>query len=432
MGTYKTVTTITDGGANIMKVILDLPYEIGKRDVTPETFNVYVERKEKETGEIVMQMDFATMTKTPGKGYRKVLKAYPCTPDGAHAERSSFAALEMAEETLGRPIEGDVLASRYVDCCYRITQLEELPEGTVGLVFDTCTQNLTPGLERWRTGKAEFAGTTLGYAYYTPDLEAYRHPAPAMFGTPKVPENPKVPLVVYLHGAGEGGNDPMIAYTCNRVSAIAGKLIQDKLGGAAFVLTPQCPTVWMDDGEEKLGKSNRSIYVKPLKACIDWFVSEHARDIDTDRIYIGGLSNGGFMTMRMIFDYPDMFAAAMPACQVFYSENVTDEMLESIKHVPIWFAHAKDDPIVDPRTTAVPLYHRLKAAGADVHMSYFDHIEDLTGVYKDELGRPRRSFGHAVWIHVFNDDCVYDLDGSCVIADGESVTMWDWAGKQKK
>lgn len=45
----------------------------------------------------------------------------------------------------------------------------------------------------------------------------------------------------------------MVAYTGNKVAALSWPDIQRKLGGAAYILTPQCPTVWMDDGVEKLG-----------------------------------------------------------------------------------------------------------------------------------------------------------------------------------
>lgn len=431
MGNYQTITYLTDQGACIEKILLELPCEIGENDVIPDMFNVYVERRDNED-HIVEQLDFDTWEKYLSRGYRDIQNVYPCDEDGKRCARSKMAALEMKEEPLGRPISGDMLASGYVNNVYRITQLKPLPEKTVGLVWDECTKDIMPELAGWHQGKNEFEGIILGYGYFEPDMKSYRHPKPTPFdAVPKEPENQKVPLVIYLHGAGEGGHNPKVAYTGNKVAALSWPSIQKKLGGAAFVLVPQCPTVWMDDGEEQLGHSNQSIYVKPLKACIDWFVKEHEADIDTDRIYIGGLSNGGFMTMRMLFDYPEMFAAAMPACQVFYSDNVTDSMLETIKNIPIWFVHSKDDPIVPPLETAVPLYHRLKAIDAqNVHMTYFDHIEDLSGMYKDAFGRPAQYFGHAVWIHVFNDDCTVDFDGNRVIEDGEPVTMWEWAGKQ--
>lgn len=432
MGNYKTVTYLWDMGPCIMKTILELPCEVGANDIDAETFNVYVERRRKDTKEIVMQTDFATWTKKPSKGYRTVKKAYPCTEDGKFCARSKYAALEFGEDALGHPIDGDVLSSRYINSVYRITQLKELPEETTGLVFDQCTGDIMPQLTGWTDGKAEFEGITLGYGYFVPDMEAYLHPAPKMFGPAEPPKEKKVPLVVWLHGAGEGGTDPKIAYTGNKVAALSWPDIQKKLGGAAYVLIPQCSTVWMDDGVEKLGRSNQSIYVKALKAMIDWFIEKYSDDIDTDRIYIGGLSNGGFMTMRMLIDYPGFFAAGIPACQVFYGDNLTDDMVQSLKNQPIWMIHSDDDPIVPPFDTTLPVYEKIKNAGNDnIHLTYFDHMEDLSGMYKDAQGRPVRYFGHAVWVHAYNDDCKTEVDGSNVMWKGRPVTLWTWVGQQK-
>lgn len=69
----------------------------------------------------------------------------------------------------------------------------------------------------------------------------------------------------------------------------------------------------MDNGVEQLGRSNQSIYSPVLKALIDEFVAEHADRIDTDRIVVAGLSNGGFMTLRLCADYPDSLPRAFPA-----------------------------------------------------------------------------------------------------------------------
>lgn len=101
----------------------------------------------------------------------------------------------------------------------------------------------------------------------------------------------KAPLVVYLHGAGEGkgatqGEGATRAYIGNRVTAISQAQIQRYFGGFAWVLVPQSPTFWMDNGVEQLGHSNQSIYSPVLKALIDEFVAEHADRIDTDRIVV--------------------------------------------------------------------------------------------------------------------------------------------------
>lgn len=107
--------------------------------------------------------------------------------------------------------------------------------------------------------------------------------------TPKHEAGQKLPLIIWLHGAGEGGNDPLVAYTGNRVTALSSPKVQRELGGAAWVLVPQCPTVWMDDGKEQLGRSNQSIYSKPLKACIDQFIAEHVDEVDGRAVLCDGV-----------------------------------------------------------------------------------------------------------------------------------------------
>ena len=89
----------------------------------------------------------------------------------------------------------------------------------------------------------------------------------------------------------------------------------------------------MDNGTEQLGHSNQSIYSPVIKALIDEFVAEHAERIDTDRIVVAGLSNGGFMTLRLCADYPDFFAAGLPCCAPWY--NATDEDVAALAKTPL-------------------------------------------------------------------------------------------------
>ena len=189
----------------------------------------------------------------------------------------------------------------------------------------------------------------------------------------------------------------------------------------------------MPDGVEQLGRSNESIYVKPLKRLIDAFLAECGGRIDESRIYIGGLSNGGFMTVRMLRDHPSFFAGAIAVCAPWYQENITGETLDAVKRTPLWFVHCKTDTLVPLWETALPLYHALKNAGAEnVHFTLFDTLEDLSGRYHEPDGRPRQYFGHCVWIHAYNDDCKTDLDGTRVLENGEPVTLWEWLGMQSR
>ena len=239
-------------------------------------------------------------------------------------------------------------------------------------------------------------------------------------------------MIIWLHGAGEGGQDPTVAYAGNKVTNLATEEIQKKFGGA-YLLVPQTPTFWLNDGSGQYGRSGKSMYTEALKALIDEFIEKNDAAIDRDRIYIGGDSNGGFMTMRMTVNYPDFFAGVFPVCEALYDERISDEDIEHIKNVPIWFTHAKNDPVVKPEETVVPTYERLIKAGAkNVHFTFWDKITDLHGLFVDEKGEPFEYIGHFAWIPMLNDDCKLDYDEKPVVVDGKEVTLLDWLALQHK
>lgn len=250
----------------------------------------------------------------------------------------------------------------------------------------------------------EYEGTVYNYGVYSP-----------------AEDNAKNPLVIWLHGAGEGGHDVSIDTLGNKVTALVGDEIQGIMEGA-YVLAPQCPTMWMDDGTGQYTQDGTSTYTEALMALIDTYVKSNP-DIDTDRIYIGGCSNGGYMTMNMIMKYPTYFAAAYPICEAYADSWITDEMLEGIKDLPIWFTHAKNDPVVDPELHTVATYERLLAMGAEnVHFSYYDDVHDLSGLYTDPTGNPYQYNGHWSWIYVFNNDPKLE----------DGTTIFKWLSQQTK
>jgi hypothetical protein len=65
-------------------------------------------------------------------------------------------------------------------------------------------------------------------------------------------------------------------------------------------------------------------------------------------------------------------------------------------------------------------------------MTLFEKIEDESGLFKDEKGRPWTYIPHFSWIHALNDDVATDLDGSRVICDGRPVTLMRWLGRQRR
>jgi len=244
---------------------------------------------------------------------------------------------------------------------------------------------------------------------------------------PQEAERNSRPLVIWLHGAGEGswfGTQPAnIAIIGNKVVALADKEIQQHLGGA-YILAPQVPTMWMDDGSGAYTKDGTSKYTVALKELIDRFLSDHP-NIDTNRIYLGGCSNGGFMTMRMILSYPEIFAAAFPVCQAFNPEWITDEQLSRIKEIPIWQIHAKNDGIVAFDFSEKTHELLLKAGAQNAYHTWYDSVEDLTGLWKYEDGKPWKYDGHWTWIHTYNNE-------PRNVVNGKEVSLFEWLSMQNK
>lgn len=438
---YSTVTVVTDNGPYITKLILEAPEEIKAGTVCKDTFNVYVERKSMKTGEIFMASKTWMGPKIyPSKGYREISAVYPCDAKGNPTSSSKTIAIEMLYGPiypLGYAQASFGMMNEFVKSDYRVTQIKDIPgePAISGLVFDEFTSDICEQLKGWKNDKSTYGPRPLGYGYFTPDFEELRNPTPSgfPFGPAKKDIPDKIPLIIWLHGAGEGGEDPTVAYTGNKVVNLSAKDIQDKLGGAAWILAPQCPTMWMDNGEGTYTTTGKSKYTEALMACIEEFVKLHEDQIDRNRIIIGGCSNGGFMTMRMIVDYPTYFAAAYPVCEALFDNTITDQDIENIKNIPIWFTHAANDPVVRPEATILPTYRRLREAGGkQIHASYFDKIVDQTGLFKNEQGLPYEYMGHFSWIHTYNDFCTNDLDGTRVMVSGAPVTLWQWLGMQSK
>lgn len=221
---------------------------------------------------------------------------------------------------------------------------------------------------------------------------------------------------------GEGGTDPTIPLAANKAVSFATEQTQSVFDGA-YVLVPQAPTRWMEGFSG--GADGTSVYEKSLKALIDSYVSKHP-DIDANRIYIGGASNGGYMTMLMIRDYPGYFAAAYPVCEGLNDSLISDDDIQSIKQTPTWFVAAKNDTTLPVAINTVPTYNRLMGAGADnVHLSLFDDVHDLTGLYKNSDGTPYQYNGHWSWIYVYNN--VPELH-----INGKRTTIIEWMASQSR
>ena len=135
------------------------------------------------------------------------------------------------------------------------------------------------------------ASKTIPYRYYDPIRSAGKD------------ANGKYPVVIFLHGAGESGDNNISHIIANKGAVVWADRVDMN---PCYVLAPQCPSMaegWVQEDNEAL-----------VMQMLDEFIAAHADTIDTDRIYIQGLSMGGYGTWKIILDHPEVFAAAMPMC----------------------------------------------------------------------------------------------------------------------
>lgn len=427
---YSLVTKGYDWGPGVYKIILDTGTAIQGDTLNKDSFKVLAERS---YSAIHMQ----TQQKYSGSdsSSRTIEDAYLSDKDGHRSSKPTgqYITLEMRvhpDLVTASPFTFDLqtFTNRYADLQYTIIQQKSLQDHTGSSIDHLTTRPDTPhtvieqGVDMFDTsGKfsykdPEFGQIHLTYASYLPETSK------------------KKPLIIWLHGAGEGGTDPRIALLGNKVTALADKSIQNYFGDAA-VLVPQTPTFWMNDGTGQYTKDGKSMYTQSLTALIKQYVKQHSSDIDTDRIYIGGCSNGGFMTLNMLLANPDYFAAAYPSAEAYEDSLLSKQDIGKLKNIPIWFTAAGADQTVDTSRTSTATYKRLIAAGAkNVHYSYFDKVLDMSGLYTKGNGdhAPYEYNGHWSWIPVLNNDISKDFNGKPVKIKGKAVTLMEWLANQKK
>ncbi len=402
-GTYRAVAEGFDWGPGVTKIIAGLDKEISSASVSADKFQIAVAK----------QSFFGNIS----RGNRTITAAYTSDADGNRVTgNAAYLTFELAVSPrvdISNPYFYDFMKGFNV-WADPYTNTITLTEGSTLLSVGTeiteldiepeAAEIIKPQADLFEksTFTSEEEEMTLSYASYAP-----------------ADDNKKNPLIVWLHGAGEGGTDPDIVLLGNNVTLLAGENVQNHFDGA-YVLTPQSDTMWMNDGSGNYTKDGTSKYTKVLMELIRSYVNSNA-DIDKSRIYIGGCSNGGYMTMNMILHYPDYFAAAYPICEAYTDAWITDEMLEGIKDMPIWFTHAANDTTVKPETHTVATVDRLREMGAaDVHFSYFDDVHDTSGKYNDDEGNPHQYQGHWSWIYTLKNECMED-----------DVTIMEWLSKQQ-
>ena len=162
------------------------------------------------------------------------------------------------------------------------------------------------------------------------------------------------PLILFLHGAGEVGNDNQVQLNNNANGAMS--LVDDANLAIQpiFMIAPQCPSGGWWGG---------STVTTALQIIDQVSASYH---IDPDRVYVTGLSMGGYGTWDAVTQQPTRFAAAVPM-----SGGGNTAQASSVSALPFWFFHANNDPTVGVGNSDA-LVTALRDAGASVIYTRYD------------------------------------------------------------
>jgi predicted peptidase len=189
----------------------------------------------------------------------------------------------------------------------------------------------------------------------------------------------KWPIVLFLHGAGERGTNN-VSQLKHGVEALIryGKNANDP----AILLVPQCPAnaQWVAVPWNAPAHTQPDQPSRPLRLALALLRSKiESLPVDPARVYITGVSMGGYGTWDAIQRTPGLFAAAMPICG-----GGDTAMAPAITHIPIWTFHGDKDTAV-PVERSRDMAKALEACGGKIQ-------------YREYPGA-----GHDVWTRTYND-----------------------------
>jgi len=196
--------------------------------------------------------------------------------------------------------------------------------------------------------------------------------------------NKQYPVHLFLHGAGERGDDNISQLTHG------GKLFLKKENREKYnswVIFPQCsendrwPNLksdrWNETFDSKTTEPNKSLGL--VIRLMDEFIEK--KQVDKRKIYVSGLSMGGMGTFEILYRRPDMFAAATPIC----GSGSTKLASSYADKVPVWIFHGSDDKVVSP-IHSLNMVNAIIESGGSPKMTLYENV------------------GHGSWGHAFAEE----------------------------
>lgn len=182
------------------------------------------------------------------------------------------------------------------------------------------------------------------------------------------------PLLVFLHGSGERGDDNLKQLTHGKEFLINNFQTEYP----AIVIVPQCPTtcywvnieenIFRDKNSFSFGVSDKPTPpMETLVYLINYWI--RSGKIDKKQIYVGGLSMGGMGTYELLWRMPNTFAAAFPIC----GGGDLKKIVENSKKTALWIFHGADDDVV-PVKYSQDIYSALTKAKKEVKYTEYPNV----------------------------------------------------------
>lgn len=187
-------------------------------------------------------------------------------------------------------------------------------------------------------------------------------------------EQGRWPMILFLHGAGERGSDLEMI----KVHGIP-RIVEEQPDFPFITISPQCPAgCWWDDPDA-------------LMALVEYVLEEYP--VDPRRVYLTGLSMGGFGAWRLAGRYPERFAAAVIVCgggnPYIYLVDQQADIAERFRKLPIWVFHGDQDDVV-PIEESRRMVGALEQIGAPVRFTIYKGV------------------GHDSWTQTYYNPAIYE------------------------
>ncbi len=211
--------------------------------------------------------------------------------------------------------------------------------------------------------------------YGTDRFKSLNRPSEYLDYVKYVPQNyngEKLPLFIYIHGAGGRGDDISKLKSMGAMAVFAGGLEVN-----AVCVAPQC---------------HADTWFELFDVLLEFIDSmRNSESIDINRVYISGASMGGYTVWQVIMSRPEWFAAAVPVCGGGMYWNAG-----RLKDLPIWAFHGALDTTVLPEES-IKMAAAVNRCGGSARITVY----------------PQR--GHDSWVPAFNEPC-----------------LWEWIFAQKR